>query len=69
MKRISFLPRWVHKLYAWYFGKFWLPCPLCNRYFGGHETKVALMDNKYYGRCVCKACSEKAKKYNEKWYK
>ncbi len=31
------LPRRTHQFYAWLFGYFWLPCPICRRYFGGHE--------------------------------
>jgi C4-type Zn-finger protein len=31
------LPRWMHKAYAFAFGYFWLPCPVCGRMFGGHE--------------------------------
>lgn len=30
--------RRLHRLYAWLFGYFWLPCPICGRMFGGHET-------------------------------
>lgn len=30
--------RKLHQLYARVFGYFWLPCPLCSRMFGGHET-------------------------------
>jgi hypothetical protein len=32
------LPRWVHRLYAFVAGYFWLPCPVCGRMFGGHEA-------------------------------
>ena len=30
--------RLLNKLYAWLFGYFWLPCPVCGRDFGGHEA-------------------------------
>jgi hypothetical protein len=30
-------PRWFHRWYAGTRGYFWLPCPICGRYFGGHE--------------------------------
>lgn len=36
---MSFLPRWVHRRYANRAGYFWLPCPLCGRYSGGHEWR------------------------------
>mgnify|MGYP001566530485 CR=1 FL=1 len=29
--------RIFHRFYAWLFGFFWLPCPVCGRMFGGHE--------------------------------
>jgi hypothetical protein len=31
--------RWIEQLYARNHGYFWLPCPRCGRYFGGHEQK------------------------------
>lgn len=31
-------PRWFHRVWAWLFGYFWLPCPDCGRMFGGHES-------------------------------
>lgn len=37
--RIGILPRFLHRLYAWLFGYFWEPCPLCGREFGGHEWR------------------------------
>ena len=30
-------PRFLHRWYACLMGYFWLPCPLCREYFGGHE--------------------------------
>jgi hypothetical protein len=33
----AMIPRSFHQAYAWLFGYFWLPCPLCDRMFGGHE--------------------------------
>lgn len=39
MKRMSVLPRWIHRAWAFGLGYFWLPCPLCGRYSGGHEWK------------------------------
>jgi hypothetical protein len=30
--------RFIHKLYAARRGYFWLPCPVCGREFGGHES-------------------------------
>lgn len=31
------LPRFIHRLYAYCLGYFWLPCPVCGEYTGGHE--------------------------------
>ena len=31
------LPRRLHRIYARLMGYFWLPCPKCGEYFGGHE--------------------------------
>ncbi len=30
--------RTLNRIYAWLFGFFWLPCPVCKRMFGGHEA-------------------------------
>lgn len=29
--------RLLNRLYARVMGYFWMPCPLCGEYFGGHE--------------------------------
>jgi hypothetical protein len=34
---VSILIQRLNQAYAWLFGYFWLPCPLCGRYFGGHQ--------------------------------
>lgn len=31
--------RFLNKLYANFFGYFWLPCPKCHRHRGGHEKE------------------------------
>ena len=42
-------------------GYFWLPCPLCGRNFGGHETAdTTLMIGFGIGESVCKNCGEEA---------
>lgn len=37
---------------------FWLPCPSCGRYFGGHEAGPWSMPNPNGrgGLCICRAC-------------
>lgn len=31
-------PRWFHRLVAEVGGYFWIPCDVCGRAFGGHES-------------------------------
>jgi hypothetical protein len=53
--------RLYHRIYAWWFGYFWLPCPVCGEYFGGHEWghdsrgSVSLLkaDDPARGKGVC----------------
>lgn len=33
-------PRLLNRAYAFVFGYFWLPCPLCGFYYGGHEWEM-----------------------------
>jgi hypothetical protein len=52
------IPRWMHKWYAKTFGYFWLPCPLCGRYSGGHEwdgTYLPISD--FEGVGICPTCA------------
>lgn len=63
------MPRFMHKIYAKLTGHFWLPCPICGRYFGGHETaKITLMGTSSSGRLVCRNCCAKAQQLNEKLF-
>ena len=49
--------RTLHRIYAWMFGYFWLPCPVCGRMFGGHEIAnaftAALITDHGHAYCVC----------------
>lgn len=68
------LPRWLHESWANFAGYFWLPCPLCGEYFGGHEWKVgspnhSIMTSWNTGSGVCPNCHDAARAYNEKWMK
>jgi len=57
-----------HRFYAWVFGYFWLPCPLCGRYFGGHEKGTGdLMDCWNSGRTVCPDCAKEAERHNKEF--
>ena len=50
--------RKLHKLYALLFCYFWLPCPVCGKYFGGHELSsnnflASLVSEDGTGHLVC----------------
>ena len=61
--------RFLNKLYANLLGYFWLPCPVCGKYFGGHEhvETVPLInsDGRAFGVCS-HDCGKKAQKINDK---
>ena len=58
--------RIFHRIYAWMFGYFWLECPVCRNYFGGHEISnrftAALIrdDGRAYSVCHDPQCSHEA---------
>jgi hypothetical protein len=59
---VRLLPyRWrrFHHSYAVENGFFWLPCPLCGREFGGHETSKTVPDRTDAGlsHLVCTPCA------------
>lgn len=57
--------RWLHHLYAWAGRFFWLPCPLCERPFGGHEwrdidgkpSQIPSGDEDGLGQGICPRCT------------
>lgn len=51
------IPRWAHRLYARILGYFWLPCPRCGRWFGGHEAlpELTLVWGGY--KILCPTCT------------
>ena len=63
--------RLAHKLYARLFGYFWKPCPVCGRYFGGHEIDKrftgSVIDEAGHAWTVCPdpACTLDAFRLNE----
>ena len=62
------IPRIFHRFYAWLFGYFWLPCPICGRFFGGHEESANLMTSWYGGVLVCDDhCIEEVRRRNEEF--
>lgn len=54
------LPRWVHCVYAFLAGYFWLPCPICGRKFGGHEKHGILWSGPHEGEGTCWDCRDDA---------
>ena len=55
--------RRLNKLYANFFGYFWLPCQLCGQMYGGHEwkdvdEKSSILSN---GRGICPDCTRAGK--------
>jgi hypothetical protein len=48
-------------------GYFWLPCPICGHYFGGHEIGGSLMISHGMGQCVCKSCVAEANRRNKEF--
>ncbi len=57
-------PRFLHYIYAFLYGYFWLPCPLCGKNFGGHEWGGSLMSSAFEGKGVCPKCGDNARKIN-----
>lgn len=52
--------RHFHRAYANAFGYFWLPCPLCDRPFGGHESGGSVPDptrDEFSSLCICSECT------------
>lgn len=60
------LPRFLHRCYAFLMSYFWLPCPLCKEYFGGHEVTHwrSISDPSRWGikNSVCRACAKRTLK-------
>jgi hypothetical protein len=65
-------PRWMHRLYAWLAGYFWLPCPVCHDPFAGHEWRdydgkssavrlVSPVDNQSHDWGICPACTREGR--------
>jgi hypothetical protein len=64
-----YINRLYNQLYAFFNGYFWLPCPLCGKYFGGHEQYGELMISWNHGKLTCFDCKSIADKENEKFIK
>lgn len=63
------LPRFVHRLYAFLNAYSWLPCPICDKNFGGHEgSPTGLMTTWHSGKLVCPDCGEEAQRVNQEQF-
>ena len=62
--------RLLNRAYAWLFGYFWLPCPVCGECFGGHEASFSALivdeaDGQHaYCTCAKPECQEEAAQRN-----
>ena len=54
--------RYLNYLYARFFHYFWIVCPSCGEFFGGHEKKKSTLRHKGYieidgiKKIVCSGC-------------
>jgi hypothetical protein len=62
------LNRAVNKIFAAVFGYFWLPCPLCDQHFGGHEWRDIdgnisdiQIDGEEVRKAICPDCTRAGK--------
>lgn len=71
MKLFKWWWKWrrLSKLYARVLGYFWLPCPICKKYFGGHEwlpgNDLNDLNGSGRGQGVCPRCGPEARRLNE----
>ncbi len=63
-------PRLWHRLYAFAGAYYWKPCPLCQKYYGGHEEIKGYLEkgSQYWGSqhgiMVCPECRSYAEHLN-----
>jgi hypothetical protein len=69
MKELFRKFRFLNQIYAFVLGYFWLPCPVCGNYFGGHECGGGGIPlSMGHGKMVCyrKECNEEG---DRQWQK
>lgn len=59
--RLPFHPRFINAIYAFFCGYFWLPCDICGKKYGGHETYGSKECTTICPRCVLKHYNETGK--------
>ena len=64
-EKFNYKPRILNFVWAAWFGYFWLPCPLCNKNFGGHEWKESLNASDHTGVGTCPKCINETKEINK----
>jgi hypothetical protein len=65
MKDLRKQPRLIEQIKAFSLGYFWLPCPICGEFFGGHEPMGSWYQGKGRGVCVCINCADEARKRSD----
>jgi len=61
----SKLPRWMHGVYAMFFGYYWFPCPICGKMFGGHEPSGTIWENTGSGEACCINCAKEGERLSK----
>ena len=66
-----YYPRLLNRIWAFLMGYFWLPCPICNKNFGGHEWSESLMIDwgEGEGEGTCPKCIDETRKRNKLFMK
>lgn len=64
-KHLPYYPRFMHWLWAYIAGYWWLPCTLCGKKRGAHEPDGTLMTDFGSGVSVCRWCASEAEKTNK----
>lgn len=67
--------RFLSKLYAKFFGYFWMPCPSCGEMFGGHEVpsfdqnvaQTIPSGKPGISLCICQKCVDSGKGVPRFW--
>lgn len=64
-------PRWEARQYADQNNYFWLPCVLCNQWYGGHEVMdkglVGVFINNNASISTCPNCEQEARRLNKQF--
>jgi hypothetical protein len=59
--------RFLNRIYAHLLGYFWKPCPICGKFFGGHEISYEHLNtipskcDRHVGDIICPDCARDGK--------